>query len=399
MRFKPIDPILEWRRDYPFEDGRHGIYDQNVCHFGSSTKNVTSTTTSAPWSTQVPYLTAGFDTAKGLLGQPAPTQQYPVAPFNDYQSMALSGIADKAKAGSPVAQSANDFSNKLENGFFLNNNPANGFFSSLASSNLGLNNPGATALTGFTNGNGVGSQTLKDYADGKYVTGNNSDPVAQSVMAQVVPQITKQFNAGNSVNNPSMAYAASQGATAALAPLQYQNFQTQEQLQQNAASTLGSQALTGANSLEQGALGGGNLQATGASGLGSNYNTGVTQMVQGNALAPQTLGMNYADMEQLFGAGTSAQQQLQNEMTGKAQEFNYSQLSPYQQLQAYMQAVGGNYGGTGSQTTPYFTNNGANLLSGLAGGAGLLGTVGNAIGGGAAAGSTAAGLASLFAFL
>jgi len=337
--------------------------------------------------------------------------------------------------------------------FFANNNiGANNSGTALEEAiargaNPGTSQPGASTLADLSGRNvgvsNMGTPTLAKYASGGYFSNGYTDPTAQSVMASVVPQIEAQFNRGNSLNNPAAAFATAQGATAALAPLEYQNYQQQEQLQQNAASTLASNALTGnqqrgtfaqaladlglqgtqlqgqlaqnvagntlaggqlstnaagqsldeflkglglttsaasdlssgavsgagvqegaGSGLETGAVGGGNLQATGASGLSNNWQDTLAKMVQGNALAPQNQALSYADLDKLFSAGSAAQTQAQNEAQGAAQTYNYSQLSPYQQLAQYMQAVTGNYGGTtnGSTTTPYFQNRTADTL-------------------------------------
>lgn len=381
IRFKPTDPMIAWRTAYPFEDGRHGVFNYAICHFGTSQKSTTQTTQSAPWTAQQPYLTSGFTDASNLLNQPAPTQSNPVAPLNNTENTALSGITNLAAAGTPITGAATNFDTNLENGAYLNSNPALGYFQSLAGSNLGLSNPGASTLESFANGGGAGSGTLNNYANGSYFSGNNyTDQTAQSVLSQVVPQVGAAFNRGNAINNPAAAYAASQGATAALAPIEYQNYQQQEQLQQNAASTLGANALTGANSLESGALQGGNLQATAATGISNPYQSTLQSMVQGNALAPQNQGLSYADLQQMLGAGQTQQAQTQAQESGQAATQNFAQLSPYQQLQAYMSAItGGVTGSTGSTTTPYFVNNTANTLGAITGGASALGGASSAI--------------------
>lgn len=379
IRFKPTDPLIAWRTAYPFEDGRHGIFHSAVCHFGTSQKSTTQTTQSAPWGPQQPYLTSGFQDASQLLGQPAPTQANPVAPLNSTENSALSGIIGQASAGTPITGAATNFATNLENGGYLNSNPANGYFSSLAGNNLGLTGPGAGTLSQFAGGGGAGSPTLQNFANGSYFGGNSyGDPTAQSIMAQVIPQVASTFNRGNSINNPAAARSAAEGVTSALAPIEYQNYQTQEQLQQNAANTLGANAITAANAQQSGAISGAGVQNQAAGGLAGTYQDTLAKMVQGNALAPQTQALSYGDLQQQLGAGQIQQQQSQNEASGQAATQNFAQMSPYQQLQAYMQAVGGGYGSTGSTTTPYFQNNTANTLGAITGGA-------SAIAGGASA--------------
>lgn len=411
MRIRPLDFELEWRRAHPFPWGRNGTINPFVCHFGTSQHSTTETKTNDPWAPQQPYLTAGFAGAQNLLDQPPPQQQNPVAPFNGVQTGALDEIIRRASGGSPVASAATNFSTALQNGNFLNSNPGQGYFSSLAGSNLGLNNPGAAALSGIASGNSPGADILRTlsgsnpgvdnagtaaltkFANGGYFSNGYSDDAAKSVMAKVVPQIAAQFNAGNAINNPLAARSAAEGATAALAPLEFQNQLQQEQLAQGAASTLannkiaGSQAqgtfaslldnlkLSAGSNLNTGAIAGGSLQATGAKGLSDSWQDTLAKMVQGNALAPQNQALNYADLDKMFGAGGAYQTQAQNEAGGQAATYNFSQMSPYQQLQAYMQAVTGSYGGTSSDTKPYYTNDTANTLGTITGAASTVATI------------------------
>lgn len=357
IRFKPIDGEIGRRGVAIFEDRWRGIFNPFLCHFGGggntsttganglptagSTSNgsggtTTSTTQNAPWAGVQPSLTAGFNAAGQLLSSPAPQQFYPIASFNDLQNSALTGIGNIASNGTPISSSAPNFANNLESGAYLGANPSSSFFSSLAG------------------GSGLGQDTLNSYAKGNYLNGPNSDGVAQNIMSQVVPQISSVFNKGNSINNPQAARSAAEGVTSALAPIEYQNYQTQEQLQQGAAGVLGQE------------------QNAGATGLSQPFQQTLNNMVQGNALAPQNQALSYADMEKLLGAGTTAQGQQQNILTGASQSANYAQLSPYQQLQAYISAInGGNYGTSSSTTAPYFTNPTANFFGSALGGAQL----------------------------
>jgi hypothetical protein len=324
--------------------------------------------------------------AQNLANQPPPQQQNPVAGFNPAQIGALTGIANTAANGTPIPGAATDFGTSLLNGSYLNSNPGSGYFSSLAGTNLGLTGPGASTLQtlmGVNPGiNNAGTGTLQKFANGGYFSNNYNDDTAKSIMANVVPQIAAQFNRGNSVNNPLLARSAAEGATAALAPLEFNNQLQQEQLAQGAASTLGSQAISGAqtqgtfaNLLQQLGISGAGVQAAGATGLSNSYQDTIAKMVQGLALAPQTQGLSYADLQQLYGAGQAAQSQQQNEESGQAATYNFSQMSPYQQLAAYMQSVTGNYGGTSTDTKPYYTNDTANTLGTISGIGSLAATI------------------------
>lgn len=337
MRVEPLDFEIHWRRAHPFSWGRNGRVNPFICHFGTSSHTTTETKNNDPWAPQQPYLQAGFGAAQGLLDNPLPQQQNPVAPFNSTESSSLQAIINQAMGGgSPVTGAGVNFGADLLNGSYFNN-PANSYFSSLAGSNPATGAPGSDALSKFANGG--------------YFSNGYSDDVAKNVMAQVIPQVSTAFNRGNSLNNPQAARSAAEGVTSALAPLEYSNYQTQEQLAQNAASTLGSQSLAGKG-----------LQLQGAQGLSSSFQDTLAKMVQGLALAPSTQNLSYGDMSQAFNAGQAQQTQAQNEAGGQAASYNFSQMAPYQQLQAYMQAISGNYGGTSTDTKPYYTNDTANTF-------------------------------------
>jgi hypothetical protein len=373
MRLKP-DPVLEWRRAYPFEDGWRGIVHPFRCHFGTSQHTTQETQKNEPWAPQQGYLTQGFSQAGNLLAGSPPQQQNTVAPFTPEQMAALSGISSRASAGSPIAGAASGFGTDLLNGGYLNANPANGYFSSMAGTNLGLNGPGSSALAQFANGGGAGSDTLKKYASGGYFSNGYGDDVAKTIASQVIPQVGAAFNRGNAINNPAVARVAAEGVTNALAPIEYQNYQTQEQLQQQAADKLAANQLTGATGANASAISGGGLQATGAQGLSGNFQDTLAKMVQGQALAPSTQGMSYADLQQLFQAGQAQQSQNQNTVSAGDASYNFGQMSPYQQLAAYMSAItGGVTGGTSTSTKPYFQNDTANTLGMISGGASILG--------------------------
>lgn len=277
--------------------------------FGGS-GHTTSSSTSGPWQGQTPYLEQGYGAANNLFQHYTP-QYYPgqqVAPFTDAQNQGLNQIIGQASQPDQVANSAAMSNADITSGKYLNSNPY-------------------------------------------------QDATAKSVLSQVIPQVQSQFIHGNSMNNPAAAYATAQGATSALAPIEY-----------------------------------------------GQYNQGIQQMLQGQALAPQADQLRYFAPEQALSAGTAQQQQNQQNIGANQNEWNYYQQLPYQQLQNYLGAISGNPGGTGTATTPYYNNPVSTTMGSLGGLSSLMSMFGGS-GGGAAAGAGAAGsgllssggLASLFA--
>lgn len=432
-----------------------------------------TTTTSSPWEPQQQYLLQGFQGASNLYGGNGP-QYYPndtYVGYNPTENNAVSQVPGVASSNiNGIDTSASGFENNLLTGGFLNGNPAmaglenfgssgaandlgyfagtnvgnsapgTGTLSSIAGTNYGGigANPGTATLAGLGSTNmgylNPGTGTLSAYASGAYGTNPNTDPTAQSVMSQVVPSIESQFINGGDLSSPEAAYATAAGATSALAPLEYQNYQTQEQLQQgaaqnlatnyeqggalqsaianevaqntlgganlssNAAGTLGNESLTGSGLSENAAnsLGGLNLSALGT--LGSNYDQGVTQMLQGTAFAPSVQNMPYTDLSNEFGAGSAEQTNAQNQTNADIAQWNYNQTLPYQMLNQFEGQVTGNYGGT--VTEPYFgTSNASNgiggALSGASAGAGIGSALFGAGSGGAIGGAGLGALAGL----
>jgi hypothetical protein len=85
------------------------------------TGSTTTTTQTAPWSAQQPYLTFGFQKAQDLYNQGGP-QYFPdatVAPVAPETGQALDLLAQRAQAGSPVAAAAQNSDLATLNGNYL----------------------------------------------------------------------------------------------------------------------------------------------------------------------------------------------------------------------------------------------------------------------------------------
>ena len=274
---------------------------------GSSSPQPAGTTTtvqkSDPWSGQQPYLGDVFSHAQNLYDSFAP-QFFPsstVAPLDPLQSQAIALEAQRGLTGSPVDAAA--------------------------------------------------QQSAANFLGGGYLSAGNPyfQSMANSVMANVVPGLEAQFNQGNSLNNPGLAYAVSQGATDALGNLAYQNYSDQ-----------------------------------------------LSNQLKALALAPQTTGLDFQNIAALGDAGAQLQNQAQQQINDAIARFNFQQQLPYEQLNNYANLVQGGYGSTSTLTQPYFQSQNSLLGAGLLG-AGLLGGLG---GGGSGWGSLGgAGLGALLAFM
>lgn len=164
--------------------------------------------------------------------------------------------------------------------------------------------------------------------------------VSNSVLSKTMPQLMSTFTQGNTMNSPGAAYAVSQGANDALGSIAGQNYQ----------NTLG-------------------LMNTGAA-----------------FATPSLQNAQLQGISAMQDAGNQQQTQAQNELTDQVNRFNYNQMLPYNQLNAFEGAIQGNYGGTSTLNQPYYSNSMGNALSGALGGAMLgsqilpgVGTVGGGL--------------------
>jgi hypothetical protein len=92
---------------------------------GSSTKQQTTTTNSAPWSAQQPYLQEQFSAAKNLYQTNTP-HYYPtstVQGFNTNQTQAQRDQLARARTGNESMNLAEGYNNDVLRGQYLNSNP------------------------------------------------------------------------------------------------------------------------------------------------------------------------------------------------------------------------------------------------------------------------------------
>jgi hypothetical protein len=425
--------------------------------------NVTQTQNTAPWQPQQAYLQDIFGQAQSLY-QGTPPQYYPgstVAQPNSLQTYPLGyyqGLTQELM-GAPLQNTLGSLNNILTGGGF-SGNPAVDPLTSLSQSNEGLSNPGSNVLQNLIGGNsayanpaygslanmatgglsGIGNLASSSIAPsqatmfsglapsigtlGSFASGSQTDPflsnVAQSTLANVVPSIESQFIQGGGLSSPQAAYATSQGASAALAPVISNALLQEQQNQLGAAGTLGNLGIAGGQALQnlslnpaaalsnlaglqagigqglgsqimqgqglqqQGAgtlgnlaLGGAGLQTQQLGDIGNLYSNAMQQQLQAAGLMPSTMQGAYIPAQEMQQAGNQYQQLQQQQLSDLVNRWNYNQTLPYQALNTFLGQVSGNYGGTGTGTTssPYYINQGTNLLSGGLGG----GLIGNAL--------------------
>lgn len=473
------------------------------------TGSTTTTTVNSPWSGQQPYLTQGFQAAQNLFNQGGPSY-YQGQSYAGPTDLQLTGIENEANLGlngTPVQNSAFGTFGNIANNNWLTANPGNPTYTNAALGGLNVttgnlfqpiasgqqtntmgvprltavssgtasnplagspsdatlsqaasgnlaNTQGQDVLSGIAHGAQAsvpGMSTLADIASGANLTAENPyfKQMADTVRANILPQIQGQFNAGNRLDSGLASRAVGEGLGDSIGALAYNNYQQGLQQQQSAAQQLASlgqnatsqqasaagqlgqlgqanlgQQLGAANSLgsfgqqniqnQLGAagqlsnigqnnignqlaastaltnLGFGNIanQLAGGQGLSQNFANAAQNQLGALGLAPSLNNMSYQQAAALQDAGQTTQGLNQAAINDAMARWNYGQQQPYANLQNYMQNIMGNYGGTSATTQPYFQNGTANALST---GLGAF-TLGNALTGG----QLSSGLGNLF---
>lgn len=103
----------------------------------------------------------------------------------------------------------------------------------------------------------------------------------------------------------------------------------------------------------------------------SNYGDERARQMQVLGMAPQLAAQDYADFNALAGVGDTRRQLAQSELQDEVNRWNFAQNMPAEKLAKYMALVGGGqFGSTGTETRPVFSNpmaEGLGLATGVAG--------------------------------
>lgn len=307
-----------------------------------SSGSTTTTQNSQPWSEQQPYLRDIFTEAQGLY-QGAPPEYYQGETYadpNDWQQWGIHRMVDAGHNTLPYT--ATGFNEALLSGGYLYNNPAMAFYNSFAGENAGLDAPG--------------SDTLEAYARGDYLNAGNPyiDGLTDSVISRVVPQIQSQFISGGTLSSPEAARASSEGATSAISPFLFEQYQKDQQNQMMASRLLGDRFMQGRT-----------LQQDAAGGLSSAFQSGMGDMMRALALTPSTYSNMFMPGQNMFAAGSAAQQLEQQGINDEVQRWNFNQTLPWDMLNQYIGQVTGNYGGTTTLNQPLVSNPMQSMMGGI----------------------------------
>ena len=186
---------------------------------------------------------------------------------------------------------------------------------------------------------GAANQQLTNTISGQNLTGN---PYLQTQIDQAQGDLARNWN---NVQKPAWDTSMQRSGSFGNSGIMQANAQAQQGLQEN-------------------------MGRIGADMRFQNYNAERGYQQQALGMAPTFAQQDYNDIGQLQQAGAAYQGQDQKLLDNAYSQFLESRQYPQQQLDVLGNALGRSYGQTNTQTTPG-TSTGANLVGGLATGAGL----------------------------
>lgn len=303
-----------------------GLHARGLCSFGGgggggNTNTIQSTT---PWAGQQGYLTGNdtgavgiYPTANSMFQNNSPAY-YPgntYASLTPQQQQVMNQIIGQGEGGGTQALQA-----------------ANQNIASTLS-------PGYTNATSgaFNQGQGVLSNELNP----AFLNPWNSPSfgtVVGNTLASAIPAATSSFTNGNRSDSGLATRAATMAATDAVGNLAQNQYQANQVIQNQAQQQAANEFLT-----QQG------------------------NQIKSAGISPYIDAANTTDLTTALNTAGVSQTDLQNQIAAAMARFNYGQMAPWNTLSLYENAITG-AGSPGSQTTtsqPYFSNTGANVLSGL----------------------------------
>jgi len=312
-----------------------------------------STSTTEPWEQQIPYLTAGFKAAKDLFNKGVP-EYYPgetLAGFDPAQTAAHKATLGYAMGPRPAAQQAGAERQLLDTyGLAKNLGRMGG-----AAAQRGLQLQGPLSQGQYSRLTPYSHQQYNDLLAGNVRTGAGTpygameNALTQGVIGNlqknVLPGIRHQqimyqpggSSAGAQEQNKAVTEATAAGLTKPLAQMYSDAYQTAQGMRMPAA-TMG----------------------LGAQQFGMNYGLQGQQLAQGaGQLGLGAVGRYPGVMNaplSMYGAigdvGAQRRAMTQAAMDADMARYNYQANAPTNALRNYMAMVTGDYGSTGTQTSP-----------------------------------------------
>jgi len=351
-----------------------------------------STSTTAPWEQQIPYLTSGFKAAKDLFNKGIP-EYYPgetLAGFDPAQTAAHKAILGYVMGPRPAAQQAGAERQLLDTYGLAKNLGRMG--GAAAQRGLQLQGPLSqgqySGLTPYSHrqyndllagnvkvgaGTPFGTRQYSDLLAGNVRTGAGTpygameNALTQGVIGNlqknVLPGIRQQqvmyqpggSSAGAQEQNKAVTEATAAGLTKPLAQMYGDAYQTAQGMRMPAAQMYGD-----AYQIAQGLRMPAAQMGLGAQQFGMNYGLEGQRLAQGAG----QLGLGAVDRYPgvmnaplgMYGAmgdvGAQKRALTQEGMNRDQARYQYQATAPQQHLANYLSMIQGNYGGQSTQVTP-----------------------------------------------
>lgn len=323
---------------------------------GGSQGSTTQTTKQDPWEKQQPFLETGFQSISNLFTKPSQANQQEVSSLQS-QIAALQGQSDAWKP-SGVKGETNPYSTQIQS---LNARLAaaqNPTTRQVTGAALPDYYPGQTiatdspetqaALAMRTNRalygsplTGAAQNELTKTLGGDYL---NSNPYLDRTYNQAANSVVNKYN---EIVNPSIDTAFSKAGRYGSGAYA----QSRNQADRTAAQELGNLAT--------------NI-------YGQNYANERKNQIQGMLYAPDLANQDYYDINQLSNVGDYRTNLAQQQIEADRAKYEYNSNKDIAALQQYMNLIQGNYGGTSTQTNPYYRNSTGQALGTAAQGIGTV---------------------------
>lgn len=264
--------------------------------------NTTTTTKSDPWDKQQPFLESGFDNIATTFGLTKGTD-------GKYSGTIDPNALPSYYPGSTIA----------------GNSPE---------TNLALQARTGRALYGSPLTTAAQNQ-LTSTLNGDYL---NSNPYIDATYNQAADNVVNKYN---EITNPGIDSAFAKGnrfGSNAYASSRNQSDRTAAQELGNLATNI----------------------------YGQNYANERQNQIQGQLYAPDLANQDYYDINQLSTVGDYNTNLAQAQIDADREKYNYNASKPLTALQTYQQMIQGDYGGTSTQSNPYYRNSSGSTLGNVA---------------------------------
>ncbi|MEW9616019.1 tail fiber domain-containing protein [Shinella sp. S4-D37] len=346
-----------------------------------------TTTKTEPWDGAKPYILKYLDQADKLYDEGKP-EYYQGQTYADQSKATLDAqkLTEKtARQGTDLFGNAQNVANGVMTGSAYSGqsgktlgqgqawvNPALSMQQTQAQNLSGSNNPAMSMLQQTANGDFLNSNPYLDQA-----ISNANAPLIQQFKTQIAPGIdSKAALAGRTGSGAAsflrndaestLANAMSKNAS----DIAYQNYGNERTNQLNAQNSIGNfyntdvgnqisanQAIAGTAAQQQG------LRMDAANSQFQNENAQANTQLQAAGMSDYLRGLDYYDADKLAGVG--AQKDAWNNMVKQADiaQWDYQQNQPLNNIANMINLANG--GGYNNQTTPVYSNSGAQVLGGL----------------------------------